>query len=123
MEKFTMTFGNYVKEKRIKNEISLREFCKKAEFDPSNWSKIERDLAMPPKSKAILEKIAIILKLEPGTEDYLFLIDLAAISSIPHELMENNKIMEALPVFFRTARGDKPTEKELEELLTLIKQA
>ncbi len=32
------------------------------------------------------------------------------------------KLLEKLPVFFRTANGEKPTKKELSDLLTLIKQ-
>ena len=115
------TFGNFVKGKRIDNEISLREFCKKADVDPSNWSKIERNLMPPPKSKIKLDKIANVLKIKEGNQDYLLLNDLAAFSSIPQELIENNKMMEKLPVFFRTARGDKPTTKELEEIIQLIK--
>jgi len=116
------TFGNFVKEKRLQNKISLREFCKKADFDPSNWSKIERDLAMPPKSETILKKISNVLDIKSGSEDFLLLHDLAAFSSIPKGLIENNKLLEKLPVFFRTARGEKPTKKELADLLNLIKQ-
>lgn len=115
------TFGNFVKEIRLKNKISLREFCKKAEYDPSNWSKIERDMMPPPKSIHVLEKIAHVLDLKPGSQEFLLLNDLAAFSSIPQELIENNKMLEKLPVFFRTARGDKPTKKELEDILSLIK--
>jgi len=121
-DKETMeTFGNFVKEVRVSKEITLREFCRKTLQDPSNWSKVERGIIPPPKSKTVLEQIAQVLEIEPGTEDYNTLFDLAAISFIPKELVEEQEILEHLPVFFRTVRGDPPTEKELRELINLIR--
>ena len=117
------TFGNFVKETRLKKEITLRKFCKKSLQDPSNWSKIERELIPPPKSRTVLDQIAVSLEIEPGTEDYNTLFDLAAISFIPKELIDEEGILEHLPVFFRTVRGDNPTEEELRELINLIRKA
>jgi len=119
MEK-KLSFGSFIKEKRILSQITLREFCNRVGIDPSNWSKIERCLAMPPKSRTLLQEIAKTLGLESGTEDYYLMYDLAALSYIPEEFTESNKVLQNLPVFFRTARGDKPTTKELEDLFKLI---
>ena len=41
-------FGDFIKEKRINKEITLREFCRQLELDASNWSKIERGVMSPP---------------------------------------------------------------------------
>ena len=79
------TFGEYIKELRISKEITLREFCKIAKHDPSNWSKIERGILPPPKGKIVLENIALTLKLPKGSEEYYNIFDLAAISFIPKE--------------------------------------
>jgi len=116
------TFGDFVKELRISKEITLREFCRKSRQDPSNWSKIERDLIPPPKSKIALEQIAFAMEIEPNTEEFNTLNDLAAISFIPKELLGEEEILGKLPVFFRTVRGGPPNEQELEELIELIRK-
>lgn len=116
------TFGDFVKKMRIKNLLTLREFCRQANVDPSNWSKIERGLFPPPKSKQILQGIASILNLEEETEEYNTLFDLAAISYIPPDLISDKAVVEKLPVFFRTLRGEKPSKAELEELLKMLKE-
>ncbi|MBN2212799.1 MAG: helix-turn-helix transcriptional regulator [Bacteroidales bacterium] len=116
-------FGQYIKELRIKNQITLREFCKRAGLDPSNWSKIERGINAPPKSKEALVTIAKALNLTVNSAEYNQLFDYAMIDFIPAELAENTNVLEKLPLFFRTARGEKPTEEELNELIRLIKQS
>ena len=116
------TLRIFIKEKRIQHQITLREFCRRTLQKPSNWSKVERGVMQPPKSKVILDQIAEALELTPGSEDYNTLFDLALISFIPKELVGDNEILEHLPVFFRTVRGDPPTEKELRELINLIRK-
>ncbi len=116
------TFGEYIKNLRIQKELTLREFCRKVDLDPSNWSKTERGINPPPKSQYVLNTIAEILGLNLNSEEYKTLIDLAAISHIPTELISDNDILEKLPVFFRTVRGEAPTKKELDDLINLIKK-
>ncbi len=113
-------FGEFVRNLRIKNSLTLREFCRYANIDPSNWSKIERGILTPPRSKLILQNIAKSLKIKEGTDDYDTLHELAAIDYLPKELLRNQNIVDRLPVFFRTLRGDKPKREELEELVELL---
>lgn len=115
-------FGEFVIELRKRNRITLREFCRLTNIDPSNWSKIERGALSPPKSKEVLDEIAKILQLEKGSEDYHLLVDLAAVSFIPKDLISDESIVDKLPVFFRTLRGQSPTKSELEELIRIIKE-
>ena len=119
-----MTFGEFVKSKRLQSDLSLREFCKTAELDPSNWSKVERGLLPAPSDRTKLEAIARDLKLKKGTADWSTYFDLAYISQqrIPDDVAENADAVSALPVFFRTMRGEKPTEEELSKLIQLIKR-
>lgn len=115
-------FGEFIQESRIRKEITLREFCRQANIDPGNWSKIERDILPPPKSKEALDQIAKIIGLKQGTEEYNLLFDLAAISFIPRDLLlSEEEILNKLPVFFRTIRGNSPTRKELDAMLNIIK--
>ncbi len=118
-----MYFGKYVNKLRLDKRITLREFSRRAEVDSSNWSKIERGVINPPKCREILDRVADVLELKVGTSDYSALYDLAAIGSIPENLIDDNSLLKQLPVFFRTNRGEKPTEEELDGLLDLIKSA
>lgn len=113
-------FGKFVREIRIKNSITLREFCRNAKHDPSNWSKIERGIGQPPKSELILQNIAENLNIEEGTEEYITLLELAAFEYIPTELLSNQSIVDKLPVLFRTVRGHKPSQEQLEELIKML---
>jgi transcriptional regulator with XRE-family HTH domain len=116
------SFASFVRVKRIAAGLTLREFCRQTGFDASNWSKIERSLLTPPQSKNVLETIAAVLKIESGSQDYKELMDLAALASVPQDLIEP-EILDQLPVFFRTVRGEKPTEEELNNLITKIRSA
>lgn len=116
------TFGEFVKSKRSNKRISLREFCRQIQFDASNWSKIERGILPPPKDEKILIGIAGVLGLKNGDEDYATLFDLAAISFIPKSLIDDEKLLEKLPIFFRTIRGERPTKEELELLIKTLKE-
>lgn len=117
-----MTFGEFVRKLRIEKSLTLREFCRLAKLDPSNWSKIERGLSSPPKSKLFLRGISEILNIDEGSEEYNALFDLAAISHIPIELVSNEQVIAKLPIFFRTIRGEKPSRGELEELIKIMKE-
>ena len=57
-----------------------------------------------------------------ASEEYNTLFDLAAISHIPKELLSDQSVVEKLPIFFRTLRGEKPTRDELEQVLKIIKE-
>ncbi len=119
-----MTFGEFIREKRIQAEISLREFCRKAELDPSNWSKVERDLLPALGTRESLEGIAKLLGIKKNTSDWAAFFDLAAISQqkIPDNVYKDKDVVSALPVFFRTVRGEKPSVEELNKLFALLKK-
>ena len=115
-------FGRYVKELREKRGLSLREFCRLAGLDPSNWSKVERGLLSPPRSQKALNDIAGVLLVAKGTEEWHMLFDRAAIGHIPGELVGGNKVMERLPIFFRSARGAKVDAEMIKELKELFRE-
>jgi transcriptional regulator with XRE-family HTH domain len=117
-----MKFGEFVHAARIKKGLTLREFCRMTEIDPGNWSKTERGLQTPPKSRAVLTEVAETLGFQEDSEEFQTLLDLASISFIPENLLDDSSIVEKLPVFFRTLRGEKPTRQELEELLEKVRE-
>lgn len=114
------TFGEYVRQLRIEKRLTLREFCRLTGFDPSNWSKIERNLHQPPKGREVLISVAEALEVPEGSEEWSSLFDLAIIGYIPAGLVGSQVIVDKLPIFFRTVRGQKPTREELEKLVELL---
>ena len=62
-------FGKFIKELRARQRLGLREFCLKTGYDPSNWSKIEREVSPPPKDDETLRTWAKQLGLKPDSDD------------------------------------------------------
>lgn len=57
------TFGEVVRKARLEAEMTLSEFCAAVDdWDKSNWSKIERNMTMPPTDEATLRKIFNLLR-------------------------------------------------------------
>ena len=70
----------------------------------------------------MLASIAIVLGFNYEDAEYQLLFDLAAVAFIPKGLVEE-EILDQLPLLFRTVRGEKPTNEELEKLAEKIKVA
>lgn len=119
-----MKFGSYVRDLRKNHRMGLREFCMTLGKDPSNWSKIERGILPPPTEEETLKEIASALSVPEGSDQWHKLFDYASVDRgmLPKDIMSDEKILEKLPVFFRTLRGQKPDEGELKRLIELIKK-
>lgn len=119
-----MKFGDFIKSKRLNADLSLRKFCELAEIDPSNWSKVERGRLPLSYDRPKLEKIAKVLKFKKGSKEWSEFFDNAYIAQkkIPEELYSDEEVISALPVFFRTLKGDKPSEEELDKIIKLLKR-
>ncbi len=116
-------FGQILKELRIKKGLTLRSTCRILNYDPSNWSKIERGRMFPPSDEKILKKWAKILGLSNEKNIHEF-IDKANLAQgiIPQDILSQEKAVDFLPAFFRTLRNKKPTKKEIDQLIKLIKK-
>lgn len=93
-------------------------------MDASNWSKVERGLLSPPQDEEKLREIAQALEIPLNSDSWKELRDSASIDAglIPKDILSDEAIVNALPMLFRTIRGDKPTSEELDVLIkTLIK--
>lgn len=115
-------FGEFIKQIRAQQRLGLREFCLEHGHDPSNWSKIEREVSPPPKDEATLRTWAKQLGLKPGTDDWLKFFEYAVVDAgrIPDHILEDKELAAHLPVFFRTLSGQKPSREEMEKLLGII---
>ena len=105
--------------------MTLREFCLRNKLDPGNYSRVERGIYRPPQSKELLEKYAIALALERGSDEWLELFDLAAAErgEIPADLMTDQEVIDKLPVLFRTMRGQQVSPERLDELIEKIRRS
>ncbi|MCK4454153.1 helix-turn-helix transcriptional regulator [Candidatus Parcubacteria bacterium] len=124
MSKNFKKFGKFLKNLRIKRELSLRKICRITGYDPSNWSKIERGKMSPPSDEKILLKWAKILGIK-NKKDIQDFIDKAIIAQgiIPQDILSQSNTVGYLPAFFRTLRNKKPTKKEIDRLIELIRDA
>jgi transcriptional regulator with XRE-family HTH domain len=115
-------FGEFIKKRRLDQGISLREFCRLMDIDPSNWSKVERGVISPPQDEMKLRKIAEILKIQDRTSLWHEMKDMAKIDvgGIPDDIRSDSKILNSLPIFFRTLRNEKP--EDLDRLIDFIRK-
>ncbi|MDP2279501.1 MAG: hypothetical protein Q8K51_14900 [Nitrospirota bacterium] len=120
-----MTFGEFFKQNRIALKRTLRQFCLDNNLDPGNISKLERGVLSPPQGTEKLEEYAGCLKIKKGSDDWYQFFDLAHIDAgrIPEDVLKDNHIAARLPILFRTLRGQKISDKKLDELIKLIKKA
>jgi len=120
-------FGEYFKASRIAIKKTLRQFCIENGLDPGNISKLERGLLPPPQSKSRekLEKYAGYLKIKRGSDGWYTFFDLAAAETgkIPDDIMAKEKIEDKLPILFRTLRGQKVSDENLEKLIKMLRDA
>jgi len=118
-------FGSFFKELRIRQEMTLRQFCNAHGYDPGNISKLERGLLPPPESDAKLTEYAKALRIRRGSDAWYQFFDLAraARGKLPPELLRKRDVVARLPLLFRTLRGQKVSEQKLNELIEMIRRA
>jgi transcriptional regulator with XRE-family HTH domain len=118
-------FGEIFKRLRIASNQTLRAFCAKHQYDPGNISRLERSRSSPPESREILEDYAKALKLKKDSEDRQAFFDAAAAECgrVPDDLLEDEELVDKLPVLFRALRDSKPHEDGLDELIEKIRRA
>ncbi|MFP4204336.1 MAG: helix-turn-helix domain-containing protein [Opitutales bacterium] len=119
------SFGSFFKSLRSRDRITLRAFCEKAQADPGNISRMERGAIRPPQDREILSRYASALGLKEGSDDWYLFFDLAAADRgiIPKDIMEDDELVRELPAFFRTLRGQKPTEEAMQRVIEKIKKS
>ncbi len=117
-------FGDLFKQRRMALGKTLRQFCQDHGLDPGNISRLERGLLPPPQGRAVLESYAKCLKLRKGSDEWYELFDRAAAQTgrIPQEILDDEELLEKLPILFRTLRGQKVPDEQLDELVRKIRQ-
>lgn len=120
-----LTFGEVLKELRLRTGLTLRKFCEKYDLDAGNFSKLERGVLPPPTSKEKLEHLANCLGLEPYSAEWYYFFDHAAAAAgrIPADVMSDEELVKKLPLVFRTMRGDRLSDDNVDTLIDIIRKA
>ena len=112
-----LTFGGFVRQKRIEREMSLRTLAQRLELSPVYMSNIENNLKPAP-SQAKLDKIASLFMLDKADTELMW--DLAAKSKkqrvsvdLPEYIMDRDIVRVAL----RTARECEATDADWQEFI------
>jgi hypothetical protein len=81
-------------------------------------------LLSPPQDEEKLQEIAQVLEIPLNSDSWKELRDSASIDAglIPKDILSDQQIVNALPMFFRTIRSDKPTPEELEVLIEILRK-
>ena len=110
--KTNMTFGSYIREQRIKNEIGQRELAKNIGLAPSYLNDIEKNKRSAPKIN-IIKKISLILKL-----DLDLLNDLAGSSkkTLPPDILDYIEKNPNLISLIRSAKNNNLNSEEFEKI-------
>ena len=79
----------------------------------------------PPQDREILSRYATALDVKEGSDEWYLFFDLAAADRgiIPQDIMDDDELVRELPAFFRTLRGQKPTEDEMRRVIEKIKKS
>ena len=118
-------FASFFQALRKEHRITLRAFCEAAAADPGNVSRLERRAIPPPQDREILSRYAKALNLKEGSDEWYLFFDLAAADRgiIPQDIMDDAELVKELPAFFRTLRGQKPTETEMRKVIEKIRKS
>ena len=118
-----MTFGELFKKLRLRLGLTLRQFCEENGFDPGNISKLERGLLPAPQLEKKLKSYTKALSIRPGDDEYIEFFDLAAVSSKNFKIknIEDQELLNKLPVLFRTLDKKGLTEEKLEKIIEIVR--
>ena len=117
-------FGELLRQLRVNNGFTLRQFSSDNDIDPGNLSRIERNKLSPPSNHNILMRWAKALGLREASPQWVEFFDLAAIANgkLPTDIKDDEAVLAKLPVLFRTLRNEQVTEESLSELIEMIKR-
>lgn len=118
-----LSFGEYLRQLRLKANYGLRSFATAVEMQPSNLCNIEYGRIVPPQDEETLKLIATTLGLEPGSKEWNTLFDLAVKhkkDTLPADVARYGGKTSGIPVLLRTIENKKLSKEELRELTDYV---
>jgi transcriptional regulator with XRE-family HTH domain len=119
----SMSFGEYLREHRLKCGVGLRAFAEAIEMQPSNLSNIEHRRIAPPQDVAVIGRMAEMLGMAEGSKERERLYDLAVAhkkDALPADVATFAARTPGIPVILRTVKNRKLTEKEIGDLAEYV---
>ena len=117
------TFGAFIREKRLRINITLRQLVEMLDLSPVHLSNIENDRRPAPKDD-VLKKIIEVLHL--NKQEQIEMYELAAkskdIPTVPGDLPEYISGNELARAALRTAKDVDATDKEWLEFIEKLKK-
>ena len=120
-----MTFGQFLKESRLKAKYGLRQFAREIGWQPSNLSNVEHGRVNAPQNKKALLAMAEVLGFDEGSIEWNTLFDLASKDNhkiLPADVKDFVEGLEAIPVLFRTLKDHEISKSELEDIVEYIRK-
>lgn len=120
MKRDEITFGGFIREKRLAAKINLRKLADILDISPAFLSDIENDHRYPP-DKDKIYKISEVLELSKEDTDLLF--DLAAgnkKNSVSPDIADYIMTQEKSRVALRMARDIGAGEEEWEKIIQFL---
>jgi len=108
------SFGQFIKKKRIKLGITLRDFCISNRIDPVEYSKLERDRIKIPHAERL--SMALALRIDPNSRHWARFFSLAAHTSNKRKLSDEEALLK-VPLLI------KIDPRKLKRLLDVVKKA
>lgn len=120
------TFGNWIREKRLLRELSLRKFSELIGISASRWSKIERGYAPFPIIIGNLPEIflmgSIVKVLELTKEEERYMEKIIRLHNVEYNTILPPDLSSILPVFWCSSFDKSLSEDKLNELIEHVKQ-
>ena len=121
--KQSVVFGNFIRALRLKIGMTARDVAEQADWLPSNFSKLEHGVLLPPKDHVKLKRLAEALCIVEGSDDSHSFFDLAAktADTVPADLADIISRNQALPLLLRMVGNKRLTAKEIERLVEIVR--
>ena len=118
------TFGNRLREMRLAAGLGLQELCRRTGMDAGNYSRIECGITQPPKDHRKLEPLRRAFGLEPGSDEWAYLLTLADLSwgMLPRRVLDDAEVLGKLTALLHRLGGRRVTEQQVEDLLRLSRR-
>ena len=119
------TFGEYLRECRVKAGMGLRTFAEAAGIKPSNVSAIEYGRQSPPQTAMVLARMADAVGLPRGSPARQKLFDLAVAhkpGALPPDVAAYAGRTPGVPVLLRTLANKRLSREDLERLTKYVNE-